>query len=57
MGIGTERTEFNEYGMPSMINDTTVIEKAERLIQEGEDPRKAYEIVCEQADQALKQRR
>ena len=43
MGIGTERTEFNEYGMDSAIRDTTVIEKAEQLIREGVEPRKAYE--------------
>ena len=42
-----EKTEFNEYGMPSSINDSSVIYEAEQLIREGEDPRRAYEIVCE----------
>lgn len=41
-----ERTEFNEYGMSSAINDIAIIEKAEQLIREGEEPRKAYEIAC-----------
>ena len=45
-----EQTKFNEYGMSSWMNDTTVIEKAERLIREGEEPRKAYEIACKQAE-------
>lgn len=42
-----EKTEFNEYGMDSRINDSGVIYEAERLIREGEDPRKAYERVIE----------
>ena len=36
------QTEFNEYGMDSSIRDTSVIYRAEQLIREGEDPRKAY---------------
>lgn len=40
-----EKTEFNEYGMDSRINDSGVVYKAEQLIREGEDPRVAYERV------------
>ena len=42
-----EQTRFNEYGMDSAIRDTTVIEKAERLIQEGTEPRDAYEYAIQ----------
>ncbi len=37
-----KQTEFNTYGMDSSINDVSVIERAERLIKEGKDPRNAY---------------
>jgi len=47
----TARTEFDHYGMSTDINVMTVIERAEDLIREGEQPREAYEKACDQVRQ------
>lgn len=43
-----EQTKFNDYGMDSDIRNTTVIEKAEQLIEEGTEPREAYEVAVKE---------
>ena len=37
-----EQTKFNDYGMDSSIRETSVIERAEDLIREGQNPRESY---------------
>ena len=39
------QTEYNEYKMDVGIREVQVINKAEHLIDEGVEPRKAYEQV------------
>jgi len=43
IGVFMIQTEFNEYGMDSSTRETSVIRRAEQLIDEGREPRKAYE--------------